>query len=109
MELVRDMTSLDRNRSRTDTEGSTGHTVEDRANPGELRLIDGEMGTRRTLQTLLVQNGIAGLRGEAIGLDGSGPDINIAFSKLIKVTTTHLLPITLRRTALCRTVQTTTG
>jgi cell division septal protein FtsQ len=40
----------------TDTESYTGDAVSDRANPRELRLVDGEMGAARAVNALLVQN-----------------------------------------------------
>lgn len=42
----------------TDAETSTSDTVSDGCNPGELRLVDGEVRARRAHETLFVQDAL---------------------------------------------------
>ena len=55
--------------TRTDAETNTGHAVGNGGDPGELRLVDGEVRAGRALETLLVEDVLRGRRGERLGLD----------------------------------------
>ena len=55
----------------TNADAGTGDTVCDRGNPGELRLVNGEMGGGWAKETLLVQDSLRGGRREGLSLNGS--------------------------------------
>ena len=56
----------------TETECSTSSTVHDRTNPGDLPLINGEMGAARPLKPLSIQDIDSCRRFEALSLNKSG-------------------------------------
>ena len=65
------MGGLVRNKTRTDTEPRAKDTVGDGAEPGELRLVDSEVGAGGTAKALLVQDLLCGGGRERLGLDST--------------------------------------
>lgn len=56
-------------RVRTGAEGTTGDTVSDGAQPCQLRLVDSKVGAAGAVETLLVENPLAGRRWKRFRLD----------------------------------------
>ncbi len=54
---------------RTDAEAGAGHTVSNRCDPCELRLVDCEVGSARALEALRVEDVAACRRGDRLDLD----------------------------------------
>jgi len=54
----------------TDAESSSGSSIRNGHDPGQLRLVDREMGAAGSLEALLVEDGFAGRGRERFCLDG---------------------------------------